>query len=51
MSVREFSIDEYFAGRISEAAIVVAGAAQRPIIRVKKPKKPGARSARARTLG
>jgi hypothetical protein len=37
-----------FAGRISEAVMGGAEGAQRPILLVQKPKKMGARSARAR---
>jgi hypothetical protein len=40
-----------FAGRISETAMGGAGGEQRPALRVNEPKKIGARSARACTLG
>jgi len=39
------------AGRIINAATGGAGGAQRSVLRVRKPKKMGARSARARTRG
>jgi hypothetical protein len=47
-----FSIYHFFiAVRNSEAAMVGAGGAQRPVLRVKESKKIGERSARARTRG
>ncbi len=50
--LRGFSLCIIFiAVRKSEAAMVRAGGAQRPVLLVKEPKKMGARSARARTRG